>query len=189
MNKKKIGVFGGAFDPVHNGHLALATSAKEELGLDHVMFVPTAYPIHRHSAIASFDERLFMLRSAVAELPWAAVSSIEKELPAPSITIRTLKALHNPSSQLYLIMGADQANLIRTWEDWDDIPKYARMVTCGNGLQWHADKEAFDLIYPPALEISSTGIRERVKNNQSLIGLVPPVVIEYIYKRRLYEGQ
>jgi len=192
---RRLGVFGGTFDPPHVGHLALAEWARGELRLDRVLFVPAGTPPHKAAARASAAHRVAMTRRAVRGNPAFAVSTIEARREGPSYTADTLAAIAraNPGAELFLLMGADMYATFDTWVRPAEIAARAtlavalrpgakrgrssRAARAGRGVRWLAN---------PALEISSSAVRERARRGASLRYLVPDAVARYVAAHRLY---
>ena len=127
---RKIGVFGGAFDPPHNAHSALAKSALAELGLGTLYVIPTGQAWHKARTLSLAEHRLAMTRLAFQNVPGVVVDDREIKRPGPTFTIDTLLALQleNPGSQLHLLMGADQFAAFEQWHQWQEIMKIAKFV-------------------------------------------------------------
>jgi nicotinate-nucleotide adenylyltransferase len=194
---RRLGVFGGTFDPPHVGHLALAEWAREELGLDRVLFVPAGTPPHKRAARAGAAHRLAMTRRAVRGNPAFAVSTIESRRAGPSYTADTLAAVAkaNPGAELWLLMGADMYATFDSWVRPGEIaalaalavalrpgtraPRVSRAARSGRGVRWLTN---------PALEVSSSAVRERARRGASLRYLVPDAVARYVAKHRLYRA-
>lgn len=130
---KKIGFFGGAFDPPHNGHVALAQAGLNELGLDKLYVVPTGQAWHKARPLSAPEHRLAMARFAFAEMPGVVVDAREIQRPGPTFTIDTLQALQaeNPGAQFYLILGADQFAAFKQWHQWQAILEIAIICVAG----------------------------------------------------------
>lgn len=128
----KIGLFGGTFDPVHNGHIAVARQVKETLALDEIRFIPALEPPHKLAApLSSFDLRVAMLELAIAPHAGLVVSRIEERLPVPSYTIDTLAAIRNQlpaHAGLFFLIGVDAFLEIGTWKKFQLLPAAARLV-------------------------------------------------------------
>lgn len=192
---RRLGIFGGTFDPPHLGHLALAEWAREELKLDRVLFVPTGTPPHKRSARVGAAHRLAMTRRAVRGNTAFVVSTIETRRVGPSYTADTVAALarSHPGAELWLLMGADMYATFDSWVRPDEIaslatlavalrpgaeaPRPSRAAKRGRGVRWLSN---------PALEVSSSAVRERARRGDSLRYLVPDAVARYAAKHRLY---
>jgi nicotinate-nucleotide adenylyltransferase len=193
-DKREMGILGGTFDPIHMGHLVLAQQVREELELDQVMFIPCLIPPHKtRNRLSPAKDRFRMVEIAVEDNPAFSVSDIELKREGLSYTVETLRQLRNvyPHTELYFLTGSDVLDEIHTWKDPEEIYKLAKMVI--------AVRPGFDSIDPKnpfakrsrlvditGVDLSSSRIRERVKNGQSIKYLVPPKVEEYIIKKRLY---
>jgi len=182
-------LFGGSFDPVHIGHLIAAEAAGEALGAT-VRFVPArVQPFKRAAQGATPEQRAEMLDLAVAGNPRLAVERIELTLPAPSYTVRTLQALaeREPGNRFALLLGADAAAELAAWYQVDALPGLADVVVFarpGASLPRHpAIRRVVEI---PAVEVSATLIRERVRQARSIRYLVPDAVRDYIAARGLY---
>ncbi|MBQ3093795.1 MAG: nicotinate-nucleotide adenylyltransferase [Clostridia bacterium] len=196
----KAAIFGGSFDPVHVGHVALATGLADALGLDRVVLMPTGQPPHKVKQTDTADvHRLAMCRLAAREDERLTVSDLEIQKGGASFTVDTLEALcaAEPETQWHLFMGADMFLTLASWKRFEDIAKMAVLCTVPrDGVD--ADKlaayakelEAYgarcvvcDL---PPIDVSSTDIRVRAEEGRSLEGLVPPAVAAYIAEKGLY---
>lgn len=128
---QRIALFGGSFDPVHNGHLHIAQAARDSLELDRVLFIPCRQSPHKEAGtVASEDDRLEMLTLALEDLPWATVSEIEMLLPPPSFSWVTAEAMHEvyPEARLFWLMGADQWKVIQTWTRPDYLAELVEFI-------------------------------------------------------------
>jgi len=191
----RIGIFGGTFNPPHMGHLILAQWVWEELTLDRVLFVPAAKPPHKIGvpAIASDTHRVAMVKHAIALNNALELSEVEIERDGVSFTIDTVKSLAEKfsSAELFLLIGADNLADFHTWRDPEGICKLAKLVVmhrAGFSLS-SVDRRWHQYVIPiqtPIIEISSTEIRERLKQGKSIRYLVPDSVAEYILEHRLY---
>ena len=174
----RTGIFGGSFNPIHNGHIALALQLKEQAGLDEVwLMVSPQNPIKQSSDLADDEQRLEMARLAVEGVEGITVSDYEMHLPRPSYTWNTLEALTNdyPERQFVLMIGGDNWAIFDKWYRADDI------------------KEKFEIIVytrTPGdsgfIDISSTAIRQRIRQGKGISKMVPKTVAEYIKENRLY---
>jgi nicotinate-nucleotide adenylyltransferase len=181
-----IGILGGTFDPVHNAHLAMAQAALEHLKLDQVVFIPTGPTHYRNPAIASPRDRVEMLKLAFRGNSKFTVDERELQPGASGYTVDTLKGLQAESkdAELYLLMGADQYEKLASWRRPDEVRRLARIAVFGRpGVPM---KEKVKLIPMDPLPVSASEIRARAKRGDSLDGLVPPAVANYIARRRLY---
>ena len=195
MNKK-IGLFCGSFNPVHNGHVALADYIAKNSGLDEVWLVVSPLnPLKRDVAdtLAPNEQRLEMVRIALKDHERLKASDIEFSLPLPNYTINTLNALKAkcPQTAFCLIIGADNLALFERWKDSDVImADFDMLVYPRPGV----DMAALVTKYPkvkvlegvPLYDISSTEVRHRVSSGESVSGLVNPEVERYISEKKLY---
>ena len=185
-----VGLFGGSFDPVHHGHLIVARVAAEALGLDALRFVPAReQPFKRGRHGASPEQRAAMLDLAVAGATGFAVERAELARPGPSYTVDTLRALHarEPGIRLTLLVGADAAGELEAWHRAGDIPDLAEVVVFGRpGAPAPASALIAGRLEVPAIEISATEIRRRVREGRPIRYWVPDPVAEYVTRHRLY---
>ncbi|RYF32168.1 MAG: nicotinate (nicotinamide) nucleotide adenylyltransferase, partial [Comamonadaceae bacterium] len=184
---RRIGVFGGAFDPPHNAHVALAAAALAQLNLSALRIFPTGRAWHKTRPLTSADDRLAMSRLAFGDVPGAVVDAREVLRDGPTYTLDTLRELQveNPAAQLVLIMGADQAAALPSWHGWREILAIAIVSVAGRqdpagpealfdpqnlpGLPNGARFERIDL---PAMDISATDIRMQAAGGIDVSGLV-----------------
>jgi len=194
MSARRVGVFGGTFDPPHIGHLALAAWARDTLALDRVLFVPAGQPPHKRGRrLSPAPHRLAMTRLAVRGNRAFTVSTWELERRRPSFTVETLEHLaHARNLVLHLLVGADSLDDFRTWKRPDAILKLARLAVAGRpgsgsrGEKWARGTGRVDWIENPGIDVSSTLVRERVRAGYSCRYLVPDPVWHYVEKHRLY---
>jgi nicotinate-nucleotide adenylyltransferase len=196
----RLGVVGGTFDPIHNGHIAAAEAAIECADLDQVVFVPTGTPPHRPPTVASAEQRIEMTRLATADDPRFAVSDVEVSRDGPSYTVDTLLALRNanPHVELFLVLGWDAAALFRSWYRPDEVIALAPIVVVtrpGRKRPGPDDLKAAGLqpgrvilCERPTPDVSASQIREAVREGRDVSALVPPVVVRYIASAHLYRG-
>lgn len=193
----KIGILGGTFDPVHNGHLALAEAAMEQLGLDEVLFIPAnRNPLKKDRRQASARDRLEMVRLAIQNQPNFAVSDIEILRGGPSYAVETLQELdHVRPATYWFLLGSDAAKEIVTWKQPEKLVRLCRLgVAIRPQSSWddvlsrmHPDYlAAIDRIDVQPVDISATEIRERLAKKQSVGAWVPAAVLQYIREHRLY---
>jgi nicotinate-nucleotide adenylyltransferase len=196
----RLGVLGGTFDPVHNGHVAAAEAAIECANLDEVVFVPTGNPPHRPPAEASPVQRLEMCRLATADDSRFAVSDVEVRREGPSYTLDTLWALRgaNPHAELFLVLGWDAASQLRSWHRPDEVLAIAPIVVVtrpGRNAPGESDLTSAGL--DPARivlcsritpSVSGSDIRRAIAAGKSVAGMVPPSVERYIAGHHLYRA-
>jgi nicotinate-nucleotide adenylyltransferase len=181
----RVGVFGGTFDPVHVGHLAIANAALEELGLDRVYFVPARRsPLKEEGPIASAEDRLAMLTLAIAGEPRFRVSRLEVDRDGPSFTIDTLKALGG-EGELFLILGSDAYADFERWHEPARIRRLATVVLAARPGVPNAPA-GVRMLDSPLMDISSRELRARAARGRSLRYLVVEATLRYIEEHRLY---
>ena len=200
MNSR-LGIFGGTFDPVHMGHLILAEQCRAQAGLDEVWFVPSAIPPHKDKGITRFEQRAEMIELAVAGHPSFKIDRIEKELPEPSYTARTLGELHarHPGNEFFLLMGSDCLPDLPGWYEPRLVVERAGLVVVPRPgvMLWTAARLSAALGLPeaavrvqlvacPMIEIASRELRRALYDGLSIRYMVPRAVEEYIRERKLY---
>ncbi len=196
--RRRVGVMGGTFDPVHHGHLVAASEVQSWFGLDEVVFVPTGQPWQKDDReVTPAEHRYLMTVIATASNPRFSVSRVDIDREGPTYTIDTLRDLRAraPDDELFFITGADALAQILTWRDHDEIFALAHFVGCtrpGHRLDARElaglPEDRLALVEIPALAISSTDCRTRVANGEPVWYLVPDGVVQYINKHGLYGG-
>ena len=202
IQKSKVGIMGGTFNPVHNGHLLLAEQAREYCNLDEILFMPSGNSYMKEQGeIPDGDTRISMTALAIEDNPHFALSTLEVERKGPTYTCETLaelKKLH-PETEYYFIVGADNLFSIETWWKPEEILAGCTLIVAARG-----DKEESAIINKAAelkekykarilllperrFDVSSTEIREKIKRGESVRYLLPDKVIAYIKKNRLYK--
>ena len=186
----RIGLYGGTFDPVHRGHVAVARAAVNEFALGRLYVVPVYQAPHRPGATASFDDRLAMARLAFAGWPDVAVSDLESKRGGISYTIdsiETLRQLH-PDSELCLVVGADTAGEIETWREPKRLAESVHLLVapragCAVNLppQWR-----YSLMCMEPVMVSATDVRRAIRDGRPIGVSVPDTVAEYIAGHRVY---
>ena len=190
---RRIGLFGGSFDPAHNAHVALARTALEALGLDEVRWIPAGQPWQKNRSMTAAAHREAMVRLAIADEPRFVLERCELERPGPSYTLDTVRELHAvlPGAQLILVIGQDQYAGLHTWHDWRSLLGLVQVAVAGRpGAERAVNDKVLNFPHrsvPLAmLDISSSDIRQRVAAGQGIDHLVPPAVSRYIEHQALY---
>lgn len=192
MVRRRVGVMGGTFDPIHHGHLVAASEVQSRFGLDEVIFVPTGQPWQKET-VSPAEDRYLMTVIATGSNPGFSVSRVDIDRPGPTYTIDTLRDLASADTDLYFITGADAMASILSWRDYAELFELAHFVGCtrpGHQIdQKSIDRlpaERITIVEIPALAISSTDCRQRVGNGEPVWYLVPDGVRQYINKYGLY---
>jgi nicotinate-nucleotide adenylyltransferase len=191
---KRLGIMGGTFDPIHHGHLVAASEVGHYFGLDEVIFVPTGQPWQKHDrTVSPGEDRYLMTVIATASNPRFSVSRVDIDRPGETYTIDTLRDLRvqrGPDAEFFFITGADALARMISWRDAAELFKLAHFVGCTRPGHQLSISDLPDgqvsLVEIPALAISSTECRQRVRDGQPIWYLVPDGVVQYISKRRLY---
>ncbi|WP_125963410.1 nicotinate-nucleotide adenylyltransferase [Bifidobacterium dolichotidis] len=192
--KPRIGIMGGTFDPIHNGHLVAASEVAWVYDLDEVIFVPTGRPVFKlNKHVTNAEDRYLMTVIATASNPKFTVSRVDIDRPGITYTIDTLRDLRamHPDAELFFITGADAVAEIMQWKDVDEMFELAHFVAVTRpGYSPEAASNLpvgrVDMIEIPALAISSTDVRKRATNGEPTWYLVPDGVVQYIAKHGLY---
>ena len=193
----RIGIFGGTFDPIHKGHLAIAQAAKDQLELDEVIFIPAGRnPLKRHRSEVSARNRLEMVRLATADTPGFSVSDLEISRGGASFTIDTLNELMTVCpGEYYVIMGADALRSFPMWKSYERIIKFAQLAAAARPGQ---DTDIVQATLPPEVvdrltwlqlpqsEISASNIRDELARGRATSLWVPQKVLQYIERHKLY---
>ena len=186
---KKIGVYGGSFDPIHHGHLILAREARETLDLEKIIFVPAAVsPFKGRESAASAEMRLLMLRAAIEGEEGFVIDDCELRRPPPSWTIDTVSEIQQreTDSQIYLLIGEDNVATLHCWRQFDELKQMVRFVVLD---RTGSHTQGTYQTVRRKIDISATEIRKRVARGQSIHYLVPPAVEEIIQRQKLYREQ
>ena len=196
--RRRVGVMGGTFDPIHHGHLVAASEVQSSYDLDEVVFVPTGQPWQKSGrAVSAAEDRYLMTVIATAANPRFWVSRVDIERGGPTYTVDTLRDLRSamPDAELYFITGADALAGIFGWRGHEQLFELAQFVGCTRpGYEMDAaalasiPSDRVAMLEIPALAISSTDCRERQRGGQPVWYLVPDGVVQYITKHRLYEA-
>ena len=191
--RPRIGVMGGTFDPIHNGHLVAASEVAQHFHLDEVVFVPTGQPYQKQNATPG-EHRYLMTIIATASNPMFTVSRVDIDRGGPTYTIDTLRDLREerPDAELFFITGADAVEQILDWKNIDELWSLAHFVAVsrpGHTLTVsNLPQQVVSLLEVPALAISSTDCRARVGRGFPVWYLVPDGVVQYISKYHLYRS-
>ena len=194
---RRLGIFGGAFDPPHQAHVALAQAAIEQLQLDELRIFPTGQAWHKARALSDGAHRLAMARLAFADLPQVVIDERELRREGPTYTVDTLRELHreHPQDTLVLVIGADQDDTFDQWRESDEITRLAIISIAGRPRAGEPEGSVNPLRLPggqwspiklPPLSVSATDIRERRATGLGIDHLVPPAVARYIDLHHLY---
>lgn len=208
-----IGILGGTFDPIHNGHIRLALEARQQLNLDHVRLIPVNIPPHRSKPVASSIHRQAMLALAIDNEKGLCMDLRELNSNETSYTINTLKSLRKEfkNDSLCLILGKDAFNQIDSWKDWETLLDYAHIIVANRPgeeantvspklEQWQAQHQtnkvvslkekpagSIYFINIPMLDISSSNIRQSFSDNKAVDELMPTTTLTYIKNNHLYQ--
>ncbi|RFU39769.1 nicotinate-nucleotide adenylyltransferase [Actinomadura logoneensis] len=192
--KRRLGIMGGTFDPIHHGHLVAASEVAHFFALDEVIFVPTGISSHKpEQRITPAEDRYLMAVIATASNPRFSVSRIDIDRSGPTYTVDTLRdmhALHGDDNEFFFITGADALARMLDWHDTEELFELAHFVGVTRPGHRLTDPGLPDgrvsLMEVPALAISSTECRDRVHAGEPIWYLVPDGIVQYINKRALY---
>jgi nicotinate-nucleotide adenylyltransferase len=200
---QRLGVFGGAFDPPHLAHLALAQAAIAQLNLDELRVLPTGQAWHKARVPSAAQHRLSMTRLAFADMPNVVVDDREIRRAGPTYTVDTLRELgaENPGAELFLILGEDQARAFTTWHAFDAIAQFAIICVAARAILTNEEatfgtpnSSSSDPMFPhfqplkmPNMPVSATLIRARIADHQDILPLVGEPVARYIVNHHLFE--
>ena len=184
----KTGIFGGSFNPIHNGHIQLARQLREAAGLDEVwLMVSPQNPLKEQAGLLADDLRLQMARQALANEPFIEVSDYEFHLPRPSYTWNTLQALKDdfPDREFVLLIGGDNWERFSRWYRADDIVSNYQIIVYprrGSDIDLKSLPPTVSVVEAELLDISSTDIRRRVRRGQPITGMVPDSIVQAVEK-------
>lgn len=197
----RIGIFGGSFNPPHNGHLHLAKSVHAALGLDEVWLVPAKRPPHKSAdAYAPEEDRLEMCRLAAEEYPWMHAKDYELRQDQVSYSYYTVThfAKAYPDAEFFLLIGGDMLRTFTKWHRWQEILQYTSLAAIAREPEEYAELEqcaenlrqygGIYLVNVESFPISSTKIRENVQKRSDNSCYLPKKIVQYIDKRNLYAG-
>ena len=200
--RKKVGIMGGTFNPIHFGHLLLAETAYQQFDLDEVLIMPTKNTYYKKmNNLVQAEDRVNMVKLAIEDNPHFVLSREELNRDGTTYTVDTLTRLtaQEPGSRFYFIMGADSLYHLESWREPQKILSMAVILVAGRegsgiGASLRSQKEylenKFDadirMLQSPVMEISSNDLRRRVREGRSIRYLLPKPVAEYIYENKLY---
>ena len=193
FKKKHVGILSGSFNPIHNGHLMIAQQVFEQLNLDKILFIPSKVPPHRgvsrYIPKVSVDDRINMIKYGIRDNPNFQLDMTDIDLGGVSYTYETIKRLkeRNPNTEYYLIVGYDIVESLSKWSHIDELVKEVHFVgVCRKGYE---KKSQYPIMWvnTPVIEISSTVIRQRVRECKSLKYYVPDDVAWYIKDKGIYK--
>ena len=195
------GILGGSFNPIHNGHLHLGKTVRDALSLDEILLMPSGTAPHKSSAAyAPAEDRLAMCRLAAEDCPGFAVSDFELRKTGKSYTVETLRALQTqaPADSWFLLVGSDMLLTFTQWYCWEEILRRCTLVCMSRGTEQYAVLEAaaaqlrrygtVQLVDVPPLQVSSTEIRERIRDQRNYACYLPKKVVQYILLANLYRS-
>ncbi|MCZ2738058.1 nicotinate-nucleotide adenylyltransferase [Bacillus safensis] len=188
---KKIGLFGGTFDPPHNGHLLMASEVRIQVGLDEIWFIPNHMPPHKTGRKrADSHHRINMVEAAIQSNPFFRLELIEMEREGPSYTVDTVNLLkkRHPEDQFFFMIGADMVEYLPKWHRIDEL---LQMITfIGMKRPGYVGSTTYPLLFAdvPAFDVSSTLIRQRIEQGKPVDYLIPKAVERYIKEHHLYES-
>jgi nicotinate-nucleotide adenylyltransferase len=192
---RRVGIMGGTFDPIHNGHLVAASEVADRFALDEVVFVPTGHPWQKGDvAVSPAEDRYLMTVIATASNPRFTVSRVDIDREGPTYTVDTLRDLReiHSGAELFFITGADALQRILSWKDADlmfTLAHFIGVTRPGFDLNDdHLPADTVSKVQVPAMAISSTACRARVASGKPVWYLVPDGVVQYIAKRNLYRS-
>jgi nicotinate-nucleotide adenylyltransferase len=212
LRARRIGVMGGTFDPIHNGHLVAASEVAHRFNLDEVIFVPTGRPWQKLGdepeskkdvgrSVSPAEDRYLMTVIATASNPRFTVSRVDIERNGDTYTVDTLRDLRkvHPEAELFFITGADALESILSWQHWEELFELAHFIGVSRpGYELHVahlakhleklPEDTLQMLEIPALAISSTECRARAARGRPVWYLVPDGVVQYIAKRKLYRA-
>lgn len=188
MGIKKICLFGGTFDPIHNGHIIVAHKILEHFNFNKMIFVPNGNPPHREIPKTDASMRYEMIKRAIEGEDKFEVSQIETKRTDKSYFIDTVKYFSNLYTDLYMVIGTDQANRFRTWYKWEEYFSLIKIIVIKKIEPLY---EILDFIFLKDIEeikFSSSEIRKRLFSGKSVRSMVPQGVLEFIKEKGLYAG-
>lgn len=192
---KKIGIFGSSFNPIHIGHLIICERAREELDLDEILLIPTLNPYHKRVDLASFNDRVKMLKASVSDNPNFRISEIEADIIGNSYSLNVIKRLKDiQKADYYFIVGSDSLEKIHTWFRYEEFLSEIKLIVFKRPnhdvdelIQKYKKNTEIYYFDDVQIEISSSDIRKRIKHNKSTKYMLLEKTIEYIEDNSLYK--
>lgn len=209
---KHIGILGGTFDPVHNGHITCANYVQQQCALDEVRLMPCHLPAHRATPGVSSKQRAAMVQLAISQYPQLKLEPLELNKPSASYTAESLQLLHElePDNRFYFIIGMDSLCYFRSWKNWPSILERAHLLVCQRPgySQYDGDAPALlqqfgvtshsvlrqrqsggiMLLTNPLTDISASEIRRQLQQQHSPVTTLDPAVLNYIQTQQLYQA-
>ena len=193
---KRIGLYGGSFDPPHNAHLALARTALEHLQLAELRWVPAGLPWQKAPRLASVPDRQAMVMAAIAGEPRFVLEACELWRSGPSYTIDTVRELQDAEpADWFLVVGQDQYANLHTWHEWRELVRRVTLaVAARDGIEPQpspplaAEPHRAVTLPLPRIDVASRDIRQRIADGRDYTDMVPPAVARYIDQHHLYRG-
>ena len=197
--KKRIGILGGTFNPVHLGHLMIAEMASEAFGLNRVIFVPAKEPPHKETDVIDAKYRLEMVRAAVLDNPNFVVADVEMQREGKSYTIDTLRYFHDvygPTTEFFFIAGTDTIQNLPTWKYIEELLDMCEFIGAirpgatddiGESIEWFGQRGSrIHILEVPEMKLSATDLRHRLRHGLSTRYMLPRSVYQYIKEHKIY---
>lgn len=198
----KLGLFGGSFDPIHKGHLHIATAFAEELALDTVVFLPAGDPYHKQGERVAAKHRLAMVEAAIADNPRFAASDLDMVREGATYSVDTVQIFkqHYPKDELWWLLGMDSLLQLHTWKNWQTFVRQTHIAVAARAGQnlmsappelrdWLGDalqKGSLKILSAPLYDVSSTQIRAELAKGKKADEWLPETVADYIVREKLY---
>ena len=197
--RKRIGILGGTFNPIHLGHLMIAELALEAFGLNRVIFVPAKEPPHKETDVIAAKYRLEMVRAAVLDNPNFVVSDVEMQREGKSYTIDTLRYFHDvygPTTEFFFIAGTDTIQNLPTWKYIEELLDMCEFIGAirpgatddiGESIEWFGQRGSrIHILEVPEMKLSATDLRHRLRHGLSTRYMLPRSVYQYIKEHKIY---
>ena len=197
--RKRIGILGGTFNPIHLGHLMIAEMASEAFDLNRVIFVPAKEPPHKETDVIDAKYRLEMVRAAVLDNPNFVVSDVEMQREGKSYTIDTLRYFHDvygPTTEFFFIAGTDTIQKLPTWKYIEELLDMCEFIGAirpgatddiGESIEWFGQRESrIHILEVPEMKLSATELRHRLRHGLSTRYMLPRTVYQYIKEHKIY---